>query len=58
MYLDTDVHFSIYNLTYIFRAIEQIKNYFVRSAYTYLPDYASRLKYGQPESGDCYACLS
>ena len=26
MYLDTDVHFSVYNLTYIFRAIEQIKN--------------------------------
>ena len=26
MYLDTDVHFSIYNLSYIFRAIEQIKN--------------------------------
>ena len=26
MYLDTDVHFSIYDLTYIFRAIEQIKN--------------------------------
>ena len=25
MYLDTDVHFSIYNLTYIFRAMEQIK---------------------------------
>ena len=26
MYLDTDVHFSIYNLFYIFRAIEEIKN--------------------------------
>ena len=26
MYLDTDVHFSIYNLSYVFRAIEQIKN--------------------------------
>ena len=26
MYLDTDVYFSIYNLFYIFRAIEQIKN--------------------------------
>ena len=26
MYLDTDVHFSIYNLFYVFRAIESIKN--------------------------------
>ena len=26
MYLDTDVHFSIYNLSYVFRAIEQITN--------------------------------
>ena len=26
MYLDTDVHFSVYNLSYVFRAIEQIKN--------------------------------
>jgi len=26
MYLDTDVHFSIYNLSYIFRALESIKN--------------------------------
>ena len=26
MYLDTDVHFSVYNLSYVFRAIEQIRN--------------------------------
>ena len=26
MYLDTDVHFSIYNLFYVFRALESIKN--------------------------------
>ena len=26
MYLDTDVHFSVYNLSYVFRAIEQIKD--------------------------------
>ena len=33
MYLDTDVHFSIYNLSYIFRAIEQIKNeYYILSS--------------------------
>ena len=33
MYLDTDVHFSIYNLYYIFRAIEKIKNkYYIISS--------------------------
>ena len=26
MYLDTDVHFSMFNLSYLFRAIEQIQN--------------------------------
>tara|TARA_R110001583_G_scaffold41850_2_gene133055 strand:+ start:85 stop:1005 length:921 start_codon:yes stop_codon:yes gene_type:complete len=26
MYLDTDVHFSVYNLFYVFRALESIKN--------------------------------
>ena len=26
MYLDTDVHFSIYNLFYVFRALESVKN--------------------------------
>ena len=26
MYLDTDVHFSVYNLSYVFRALEQIRD--------------------------------